>query len=345
MLSDVVLDAEMRARIARMPKAEIHVHLEGATTAQTYFEIAQRNGAALAVDDLPQWQEYFTFKDFAHFIDVYVASTKALRSADDYLLLVQRFGAQQAALNVRYSETFVSCSLLSRNVDRDDFLGALAQGAAEVEREHGVIVRFIADISREIPDSQTGVLELAIEGFRRGVFLGLGLGGPEIGFPPELYAQTYKKAREAGMMVVAHAGETVGARSVRGALDALGAQRIGHGVLSLEDPSLIARLAEERIPLEVCPQSNYRLGVVATGDAHPIRALHDAGVLCTVNSDDPAMFETDINREYETLAAQGFRWDELMTLSRATLESTFATDDEKTRLRDEWDAFEATLEV
>jgi adenosine deaminase len=326
-------------RIAAMPKTEIHIHLEGATTAETYFEIAQRNGVELPAQSLPQWQEFFHFENFNHFIEVYVTSTKLLRRAEDYETLLRRFGAQQAALNVKYTEAFVSCSLIPQGAAADDFLEALRRGQDAVEREHGIRIALIADISREIPESRHRVVELAIAGHKRGVFTGLGLGGPEIGFPPELFTDAYASAREAGLRVVAHAGETGGAKSVRGALDALCAERIGHGVQSLEDEALIAHLRSEQIALEVCPQSNYRLGVAKPGEAHPIRALFDAGIRCTVNSDDPAMFETDLNREYETLAGQGFTWEELWTLNLSTLDSTFLSDADKRALKAQWEQF------
>lgn len=333
------LNDVLTSRISRMPKAEIHVHLEGATAAATYFEIAKRNGIELATADLPQWNDYFKFRDFNHFIEVYVGCTKFLRTADDYALLVKRFGEQQAALNIKYTETFVSCSLLPDHIDRSAFLDAIRGAAEEIESKHGIAVRFIADISREIPASQAKVLDLAIEGHKRGVFIGVGLGGPEIGFPPELFAQTYRAARQAGLHVVAHAGETVGTASMVGALDALGAERIGHGVMSLEDPDLMARLRQTQIPLEICPQSNYHIGVSPAGEPHQIRALKDAGVYVTVNSDDPAMFETDLSNEYRTLASQGFGWDELWALNRATLNATFASDAVKRALNEEWDRF------
>lgn len=322
------------ARIAAMPKTEIHIHLEGATSAETYFEIARRNGIELPVHELPQWQEFFHFRDFNHFIEVYVTSTKMLRTAADYELLVRRFAAQQAALNVKYTEAFVSCSLVPQGAASKDFLDALRRGIEAGERESGVRIALIADISRELPDSRHRVVQLAIDGRKRGVFIGLGLGGPEVGFPPELFADAYAAARHAGLHVVAHAGETGGARSIRGALDTLHAERIGHGVQSLEDDDLMERLRREGTPLEVCPQSNYRLGVAKPGEPHPIRALFDAGVRCTLNSDDPAMFETDINREYLTLAEQGFTWEELQQLNVNTLEATFLSDADKRALKE-----------
>ena len=331
----------LEARIGAMPKAEIHVHLEGATTAETYFEIARRNGIELPAHELPQWKEFFHFRDFNHFIEVYVTSTKMLRSAADYELLLRRFAAQQAALKVKYSETFVSCSLIPQGAAAAEFLDALRRGIDAAERDSGVRIALIADISRELPDSRHRVVQLAIEGHKRGVFAGLGLGGPEIGFPPELFADAYAAARKAGLHLVAHAGETGGAKSVRGALDALHAQRIGHGVQSLEDPELVERLRQHGTPLEICPQSNYRLGIVKAGEPHPIRALFDAGVRCTVNSDDPAMFETDLNREYRTLAQQGFTWEDIWKLNLDTLDATFLNEADKIALKQEWNRFAA----
>ena len=323
------------ARIAAMPKTEIHIHLEGATSAETYFEIAHRNGVELPANELPQWKEFFHFRDFNHFIEVYVTSTKMLRTAADYELLVRRFAAQQSALNVQYTEAFVSCSLVPPGAASGDFLDALRRGVQAGERESRVRIALIADISRELPDSRHRVVQLAIEGYKRGAFIGLGLGGPEVGFPAEMFADAYAAARQAGLHVVAHAGETGGAKSVRGALDALHAERIGHGVQSLEDAGLMERLRRDGTPLEVCPQSNYRLGIVKPGEPHPIRGLFDAGVHCTVNSDDPAMFETDINREYVTLAEQGFTWEELQQLNLNTLQATFLNDADKRAIKEQ----------
>lgn len=329
-------DRSLETRIRAMPKAEIHIHLEGATSAKTYFEIAQRNGVTLPMQDLPQWQQFFTFRDFAAFIDVYVTSTRLLRKADDYTVMLERFAEQQAALNVRYTETFVSCSLLPQGVTHADLLDALEAGCESAQRRHNVRIALIADISRELPDSRHKVVDLAIEGFKRGVFLGLGLGGPEIGFPAALFSDAYERARAAGLHVVAHAGETGGAQSVRSTLETLRAERIGHGVQSLLDTAVVERLRQEGTPLEICPQSNYRLGVVPSGEPHPIRRLFDAGIHCSVNSDDPAMFDTDINLEYLTLADQGFSWDELWRLNLATLDATFLSDAEKREMKAAW---------
>jgi adenosine deaminase len=220
-----------------------------------------------------------------------------------------------------------------------ELLDALAAGSAAGEARFGSRVRFIADIARHLPHTQARVLEFALRGRERGLFLGLGLGGKEVGHPPEDFADTYAEARRQGLRVVAHAGETAGPASVRGAIESLKAERIGHGAGALEDPALVEYLRVSQTPLEVCPQSNYCLGVVARGKPHPIRQLFDAGIRCTLNSDDPPMFSTDLSREYRTLADQGFCWEELWRLNCNTLEASFLSEAEQASYRDTWQAF------
>ena len=176
------------------------------------------------------------------------------------------------------------------------------------------------------------VVDFVTEGYKRGLFIGLGIGGPEQGFPPELYIEAFKKAKANGLRVVAHAGETEGAKSIWGALTALGAERIGHGVRSLEDPELIKYLVSNRVTLEVSPTSNYALGIVKAEEPHPIRKLIDAGISCTVNSDDPAMFSTSLIQEYLLLLEQGFNCKELYKMNLNAIEVSFACDETKEKI-------------
>jgi adenosine deaminase len=205
-------------------------------------------------------------------------------------------------------------------------------------------VKFIPDISRELPDTQTQVLEFALKGKERGLFIGLGLGGIEAGNPPEGFIDTYKEAKRQGLRVVVHAGEADGPQSIRGAIDSLGAERIGHGIRCLEDSELLAELRRKQIPLEVSPQSNYCLGIVKRDRPHPIRQMVEAGLFCTLNSDDPTMFSTNLNNEYLTLAAQGFSWEELWQLNLNTLEASFLSAKEKDIYRSQWQEFLQNLE-
>ena len=326
-------------RIDAMPKVELHVHLEGAIDPETVYAMAARNRVALPAASLEEWRQFYRFRDFDHFVEVYVLATRAMQTPEDWATMVEDFLRNQARQNVRYSEAFLSASLQLGKFPADEWLHALSEGAAAGEARYGSWVRFIPDISRELPETRHRVLEFALQTRSTGLVIGLGLGGPEIGYPPELFADVYGEARRQGLRVVAHAGETGGPSSVWGALDVLGAERIGHGVRCLDDPTLVRELRARRTPLEVSPTSNYCLGVVAPGEPHPIRRMVDAGLYCTVNSDDPPMFGTDLNREYGLLAAQGFSWDELWRLNLNAVEAAFLSDEQKTALRREWERF------
>jgi adenosine deaminase len=333
----------LEQRFALMPKAEIHVHLEGATDAQTSYTIARRNDAPLPVDTLEEWRRYFAFRDFPHFIDVYRATTDTIRTTDDLALMIAQFYVYQARQNIRYTESFMSMSLHLRRLRADEILDALAQGIERGMTATDARVAFIADISREDVDTQAAVLDLAARGKRRGIIVGIGLGGREAEYPPRLFRETYARAVDAGLHVVAHAGEAAGYESVREAVEELGVTRIGHGIRVVESPTFMAEMAERRIAFEVCPVSNYALGSVPTDRPHPIRAMVDAGVRCTLNSDDPAMFSTDLAAQYALLAQQGFSWQELWALNCATLDATFLGAEEKAAYQREWEAFRSSL--
>jgi adenosine deaminase len=204
-----------------------------------------------------------------------------------------------------------------------------------------VRVRFIPDVARHLPDTQRAVLDFATRGHARGPVPGPRPRRPEAGWPPELFRETYAEAGRRGLRLVAHAGETAGAESVRGAVEALGAERVGHGVRCLEDPAVVDVLRARGTPLEVCPDEQLPPGRRAAGRPHPLRALVDAGLVCTVNSDDPGMFGTTLVDEYRLLAAQGFTWDELWQLNRNALGAAFLGDAERAALAARWDAWAA----
>ncbi|MGD0918686.1 MAG: adenosine deaminase [Thermodesulfobacteriota bacterium] len=325
-----------------MPKAEIHVHIEGATDAETYYQFAQRNQVELPTGSLEEWKAFFEFRNFSHFIEVYTAAVQCLQTPDDYGLMIECLFKRQSEQNILYTEAFLSASFLTQKFENDAILDAITAGCASGKAKYGCHVNLIPDIAREIPDSQTPALEFALQGKDRGLFIGLGIGGQEVGYPPELFTDTFAEARKQGLRVVAHAGEAEGARSIWGAINNLQAERIGHGIRCLDDPELVEVLRQRQIPLEVSPESNYCLGVVGPEQPHPIRQMVNAGLYCTINSDDPAMFSTNLTNEYLTLASQGFSWDELWQLNRNTLEASFLSEAEKENYRDEWARFEQT---
>lgn len=336
------LPAALDARLQAMPKVELHVHLEGAMDADAVWTMAERNRVPLPADSLAAWRAFYAFRDFDHFLAVYTAAARAMCTADDWAFMAERFVAYQASQGVVYTEAFLSASFMVGGLPAEALLDALAAGVAAGEARHGVRVRFIPDIARHLPATQAAVLDFTVRGHARGLFLGLGLGGPEPGFPPALFAATYAEARRRGLRLVAHAGETDGPASIRGAVEALGAERIGHGVRALEDPAVVGMLRERRIPLEVCPTSNYRLGIVTADTPHPIRALVDAGVVCTVNSDDPPMFGTTLVDEYRLLARQGFTWDELWQLNLNALDAAFLDPSARAAYREQFAAWLAS---
>lgn len=333
----------MHERLRAMPKVEIHVHLEGATGPDTIWDMAQRNGVELPATSREAWREFYEFRDFDHFIEVYILATSAMRTPHDFEQMVRDFAGRQAAQNIRYTEAYISPQFhLAAGLSQHDLINALAAGADSGLREHGCKVRFIADLSRQTEMRRDDVLPFALAGNQHdGLIIGLGVGGIEQGYPPERYESIFTEARKQGLHTVAHAGESTGPAGVWGALKSLHAERIGHGIRSLEDPALIEHLRQTRVPLEVSPNSNYRTKVIPEGSPHPIRDLVDAGVYVTVNSDDPPMFSTDLNNEYVTLAGQGFSFEELWQLNLNTLEAAFLPETEKGMLRKEWEAFAA----
>ncbi len=288
--------------IQQMPKVELHVHLEGATRPETLLRLARQHGVALPADSVEGIREWYTFTDFGHFIEIYGLICACIRTPDDIELLAREFLRGQARQNIVYSEvTYTAYShydAAGQRLPYDDQLAALERARAWAERELGVTMRYIIDIPRGIPAEDGFEVARWVAGaLDRGV-VALGLGGPEVGNPPSLYAEAFAFARENGVPCVLHAGETVGPESIREALEIGHSQRIGHGVRCLEDPALVAHLREAQIPLEVCPSSNVCLKVAPSFAAHPLPRLLAEGLYVTLNSDDPPMFNTTLTDEY-----------------------------------------------
>lgn len=300
--------AKIERFVAAVPKAELHVHLEGSIQPATLLTLAQRNGVKLPVQSFADMQNWFTFRDFNHFIEIYFEISSCLKTAEDYELIAYEFGVSMARQNIRYAEITFSPSThhFSLGIPFDTFFTGLTRGRLRAQQEFGVEIRWVFDIVRDIPVETLNhrraeyTLAVALEGMNDGV-VALGLGGGEVGHPPEQYATWFDKAHEVGLHSAPHAGETVGPASIWGAIQALGAERIGHGVRAIEDPNLIAYLEERRIALEVCPTSNICLGVYTDIGNHPLPRLHASGVPITVNSDDPPLFNTTLNNDVKLL--------------------------------------------
>jgi adenosine deaminase len=330
--------ADIKRLLERAPKAELHLHLQGAIRPATLLELAQRHGIVLPVTDVAGVQEWFRFRDFAHFVDVFALLRASLVDRADYELVTYQLGGDLAAQHVRYAEiTFTPGPEVYRG-PRETFFDGLTRGRQRVQRDFGIDLRWIFDIPRRSitlhPDIPLGdfVTDVAINGRDDGV-VALGLGGTEQGYPPERFEAWFDRARAAGLHSVPHAGETAGPESVWGAIRALGAERIGHGVRSVEDPELVEYLAEHGIVLEVCPTSNVRLGVYPSLDQHPLGRLHTRGVRVTVNTDTPAIFGITLSGELGLLPSH-FRFapDAIEQVVLNAFEASFLPAEEKDAL-------------
>jgi len=292
------------AFIEAMPKAELHIHLEGAIAPATLLRLAAHHGRALPADNVDGLQAWYRFTTFRHFIEVYLAGQACLRAAEDFALIAYELGADRARQAIRYSEVTVTPYThiwQQKGIRPAEIIEGLEDGRARAQRDFGVEMRWVFDIPRNLPEpAGSWTADFAIQHMDKGV-VGFGLGGDESKSPPGLWVEPFQRAIAAGLYSVPHAGEVAGPASVWGALRQLGAQRLGHGVRSSEDPALVAYLVEHQIPLEVNPTSNLCLNVYPDFAHHPLRRLWDAGVYLTVNSDDPPMFNTSLTAEYAVL--------------------------------------------
>jgi aminodeoxyfutalosine deaminase len=281
------------------PKIELHVHLEGTVRPATLLALARANGVALPAESEAGLEELYRFSDFDHFIEVWILTTNCLRRADDFRRITVDYAAEAAGHGAVYVEAIFSpIERTWRGVSWDEIFSGYCDGAQEAYERHGVVLRLTPDITRSasVEDAEEAV-DYCLTYADRGV-VGVGLGGEEALYPPERFERPFARARAGGLGSVPHAGEAAGPESIRGALEILEADRIRHGIRAVEDPGLLAELAARKIVLDVCPVSNLRTGVVAELADHPLPRLVDAGVLCSISTDDPAMFDTDLGREY-----------------------------------------------
>ena len=288
--------------MSAFPKIELHVHLEGTVRPDTLRAIAKRNDYALPED----LESLYRFRDFTHFIEVWILTTNALQTDEDWRQMVVDYAAEASSHGCVYLEgIFSPAERVRRGCDWEEIYEGVCAGAQEARERHGVEVRLTPDIPRGFTQEEArATVEWAGRFRDRGV-VGVGLGGLEAQFPPEPYEEVFRLAKSLGLGSVPHAGEAAGAASVSGALEALGADRIRHGIRSVEDSGLVAELAGRGTVLDVCPYSNLRTGVVASLAEHPLPQLVDAGVRCSISTDDPAMFDTDLTRDYEAAAELG----------------------------------------
>lgn len=290
--------------IAGLPKVELHVHHVGSASPRIVSELAARHEGHTPVPaDPAALVNYFEFRDFAHFVEVYLSVVDLIRDPEDVWLLTHEVARELARQQVRYAElTITPYSHVRRGIPAPAFCEAIEDARKRALADFGIELRWCFDIPGEagLPAAEE-TLRIALEERPDGL-ISFGLGGPEIGVPRSQFRQFFDQARAAGLHSVPHAGETTGPQTVWDALRELGAERIGHGISAAQDPELLAYLAERQIGMEICPTSNVRTRAVANLDEHPLPRLVEAGLLVTINSDDPPMFGTTLNDEYAVAA-------------------------------------------
>lgn len=342
--------------LSAMPKAELHIHLEGSIQPATLLELARRHRRlhTLPAQDEPGLQRWFTFTGFQHFIKIYLTISDLLRTPDDFALITYACGADMAAQNIRYRELtftpYTHTHLQDKGLTIADLLAGLEDGRRRAQADFGVEMCWIFDIPRHAafpPDPARAydpapaeiTLQYALAGRDYGV-VGFGLGGLETGAPPEPFAHAFQAARAAGLVSVPHAGEIEGPASIWGALHALGAQRLGHGVRAIEDPALLLHLRDHQIALEINPTSNICLHVYRRIAEHPFPHLDRMGLIVTVNSDDPPLFNTSLLHEYAILASEfGYDRSDLARIAANAFRAAAAPAGLKQRLLAHFDAW------
>ncbi len=316
--------SDLTTFIAGLPKAELHVHHVGSASPRIVAELAARHPGVVPVDPA-ELATYFTFSDFAHFVEVYLSVVDLIRDPEDVRMLTYEVAADLAAQNVRYAElTVTPYSSTKRGIDDREFIAAIEDARISAEHDHGIKLRWIFDIPGEagLPAAES-TLAIALDHGPEAL-VGFGLGGPEIGVPRPQFKPYFDRAIAAGLHSVPHAGESTGPQTIWDALNELRAERIGHGTSCVQDERLLDHLAEHAIPVEVSPTSNVATGVVAEIGEHPVQRMVEHGLVVTINTDDPPMFNTTLNREYEIAAGLlGLDRDGVADLARTAVRCSF----------------------
>ena len=283
----------------RVPKTEIHLHLEGAIPHAAMWKLVQKYGGDPTVREFEDLQARFEYRDFPHFLNIWAWKNGFLREYEDFEFIAEAIARKLASQNIRYAEIFYSPPDFARH-------GLQTQGLTEsiragLDQVSEIEVALIADLVRDYGPEQASLTLREIEEVRDLGVIGIGLGGAEHDHPPELFRTVFLAAHDAGFRTTAHAGEGAGAESVRRAINDLRVHRVGHGVRASEDEDLLELIAKNQVPLEMCPISNIRTGIVDTLSRHPIRSFFERGILVTVNTDDPEMFGNSLAQEYRLL--------------------------------------------
>jgi len=319
----------------QVPKLELHIHLEGAIPLNILWQLVQKYGGDAEASNEQALRDKFTYIDFPHFIETWIWKNQFLREYEDFTFIAEAFVLEQSRQNIRYTEAFYSPPDFTRHgLKTQELTEAIRKGLAKVPE---VEIALVADLVRDFGPDQAAVTLAEVQEVQDLGVIGIGIGGSEQDFPPQQFEQVFKNAKDMGFRTSAHAGEASGAASIRAAIDYLHVDRIGHGTRAKEDPALVKYLAERQIPLEVCPSSNVCTGAVGTFLDHPVRDYMKAGLMLTINTDDPVMFNTNLAREFRLLANE-FDLDraDIRNLILQAIESSWMPPERKEIIRNEY---------
>ncbi|MBN2380617.1 adenosine deaminase [candidate division WOR-3 bacterium] len=329
----------MNKFVREIPKVELHLHLEGAIPIDTVFALIRKKGTEPSIRTLEDLRARLRYRDFHHFIETWIWKNSFITESSDFEEIAYQVLHSLKEQNVKYIEAFYSPGDYEHlGMTVHEITENLIRGKERAAADFGIGCELIMDVIRgDGVDKAMQRVEQVTPFLGKGV-IGIGLGGSEQKYPPEPYAPVYAEAQKRGFRLTAHAGEAAGSVSIWGAIKELGIERIGHGVRAFEDPELLAYLRDTQIPLEMCAVSNLRTGVVSSIEHHPICIYFDEGLMVTVNSDDPTMFNTDISQEYLVLARDlNFTPTELKRLSLNGVEASFMPEEKKGKLKDEFE--------
>ncbi len=314
----------MRDLVASVPKAELHIHIEGTLEPDLMFRIATRNGFQLPFEDVDQARAAYSFTDLQSFLDIYYQAAAVLCTPEDFYDLMTAYLDRAAADGVRHAEIFFDPQThTARGVGFEVFMRGFRDAVGDARRRLGISVDLILCFLRHLSGDDALATMDEAEPFLEGV-VAVGLDSSERGRPPELFEAAFHRARQLGLRATAHAGEEGPAEYIKGAIDVLGAERIDHGVRCLEDPGLVKRLSADRTPLTVCPLSNVALRVVDDLSSHPLPEMIAAGLLVSINSDDPAYFGGYVGENYRRVQSDlGLDDSTMLRLAANSIESSF----------------------
>ena len=338
-ISDTISPERLPELLRAMPKAELHMHIEGSLEPELMFALAQRNGLSLPYASVEALRGAYVFDNLQSFLDIYHEGTLVLKTEQDFYDMTHAYLARAAANNVVHTEIFFDTQThTGHGLSTEVVIKGLHRACVDAQADFGISASLILCFLRHLSEEEAfECLEQALPW--RDKLVGIGLASSEVGHPPEKFAKVFARCKELGFRLVAHAGEEGPPAYIWSALDVLKVERIDHGVQSLKDPALVARLVKDRIPLTVCPLSNLKLRVFPTLAQHNLGAMLDAGIVATVNSDDPAYFGGYINQNFtQTFAALNLGAQHAYTLARNSFEASFIDASEKRRHVDRLDA-------